>query len=228
MPTLLWDILLGPQYDLRDPANRNKIVGWLRCGRIVGGHLGTPCGTFTRARDHPPGPPPLRSNVHVLGLPDLRPGDQIKVTEGNLYMKFSVQLLLLALTLVVPWTMENPATSRIWLCPQVLHVLRRRNVQLWTCEFCMFGTPWRKSTRFLGVHIRLDVLDGYRCLGAKRGLCRFSGCRHVPLAGQNSKGQWMTKIAEPYPPLLCKKLAQCFSNFWAQQRAEQFYAAVAR
>ena len=148
-PVLLWDVLPGPDYDLRAPQNRHKILGWARCRRVVGGNLGTPCHAFTRARDHPPGPPPLRSNQHVLGLPNLKPGDQMKVTEGNLLMRFSVQLLTLCLLFQIPFTMENPATSRLWLCPQVQQLMRRKNVKCWTgtVEFCMFNTPWPSSAR---------------------------------------------------------------------------------
>ena len=137
-------------------------------------------------------------------------------------MKFSVHLLNLAVTLVIPMTCENPATSRIWLCPQVLQLMRRKAVRLWTTEFCMFGMPWHKSTGFLAVHVDLHVLDSYRCLGAKRGLCKRSGCKHVPLAGQDSQGRWLTKKAEPYPFLLCRKVTQCFMNFFVQQRADDF------
>ena len=66
IPVLLWDITIGDEYDLRNFSNRQKIVGWMRARRIAGGHLGTPCQSFSRARDNPPGPPPLCSNEHVL------------------------------------------------------------------------------------------------------------------------------------------------------------------
>ena len=215
MHVLLWDISLGANYDLRKRSNRTLISGWLRSRRIVGGHLGAPCNSFSRARDHPPGPPPLRSNLHVLGLPGLSPSDQTKVDEGNLFMRFSVHLLGLALQLQVPFTCENPATSRLWLCPPVQHLLRRKYMYSWTVEFCMFGTAWRKSTTFLAVHLSLSPLEPL-------------GCRHTMLRGQNSEGKWLTKIAEPYPWKLCNKLAQCFSNFYVQMRAEQFQAAITR
>ena len=228
IPVLLWDICLGPSYDLRSRRNRTLIIGWLRSKRIAGGHLGTPCNSFTRARDHPPGPPPLRSNLHVLGLPGLSPADQAKVSDSNLFMRFSMQLLVVALQIVVPFTCENPATSRLWLCPQVQYVLRRKCAQTWTAEFCMFGAPWRKPTTFLAVYLSLEPLEPFRCLGAKRGLCKRTSCHHLLLSGTNSKGQWLTKIAEPYPWKLCNKLARCFSNFYAQKRAEQFEAAMAR
>ncbi|CAK0814984.1 unnamed protein product, partial [Prorocentrum cordatum] len=43
----------------------------------------------------PPGPPPLRSDLHVMGLPDLAPRDAEKVRVGNALMKFSASLFML-------------------------------------------------------------------------------------------------------------------------------------
>lgn len=58
---LLWDITLGQEYGLLLPSKQHRIAEWLRCGWIEGFHLGTPCEGCSRARDVPPGPPPLRS-----------------------------------------------------------------------------------------------------------------------------------------------------------------------
>ena len=142
---LLWDISMGSNYDLRKLHNRHKIMGWMRAGRVCGGHLGTPCNSFSRARDNPPGPPPLRSNECVLGLANLSPVDQQKVRDGNALMRFSVCILYLALALCLPWTMENPATSRLWICPSVLRLLRRKHVQLAIVEYiaCLEWTGGR-------------------------------------------------------------------------------------
>ena len=89
-------------------------------------------------------------------------------------------------------------------------------------EFCAFGARWKKSTRFLGIHLSLDGLMQYRCVGAKRGLCRFTGMAHIPLSGQDSQGRWMTKVAEPYPWKLTKVLATAFSNTELCQLAMEF------
>ena len=66
-------------------------------GEVRAGYLGTPYHSFSRARDRPGGPPRLRSDQQPLGLPDLRPRDQLKVTQGNRLMCFSCRVLLLAL-----------------------------------------------------------------------------------------------------------------------------------
>ena len=204
VPVLLWDIHYGPDYDLRALAKRQFHLR---------GHLGTPCNSIA-ARDNPPGPPPLRSNLHVLGLPNLAAHDQKKVNDGNLFMRFSVFILRL-LVLHVPFSMENPWAwaSRLWLCPAVQKLMRNKNTYQQIVEFCMFAMQWRKSTMFLSVWVQFDNLTHFRCIGAKRGCCKRSGKPHQPLAGTNDAGIWWTRIAEPYPLLLCHKIAQKFLQF---------------
>lgn len=85
---LMWDINLGSEYDLQSSAKRRMIGEWINCGWVIGLHLGTPCDSFTRVRNVPPGPPPLRSDACPLGLPGLRPGVQLKVLTGNLWLRF--------------------------------------------------------------------------------------------------------------------------------------------
>ena len=53
---LAWDIT-GPQHDITIASNVGLIIGWITSGWILGIHLGTPCNSFSRARDHGPGPP---------------------------------------------------------------------------------------------------------------------------------------------------------------------------
>ncbi len=222
-PVLLWDITLGPQYDLRARENRWKILGWMRSGLVTMGHLGTPCNTYSRARDRQPGPPPLRSDVHVMGLPGLRAHDAVKVAEGNLFMRFSVQVMLLACAMGLGFTMENPGRSRIWLVPAVKKLLRSKCISFQLFEMCMFGTPWKKTTGIAAAFVNLTPLADYRCLGARRGCCKRTGLAHSPLAGQDAKGQWRTKVAQAYPLTLCKCLAGCYMSLVAERRAEQFF-----
>ena len=220
-PVLLWDITMGEQYDLTKRCNQRRLIGWMEKGYIKAGHLGTPCSSFSRARDRPGGPPPLRSDVCPLGLPGLREADQIKVRIGNCLMYFSCLLLRLALTWHLAFTMENPARSRIWLCPSVRRLLCRRFTSVVDVTFCAFGMPWRKPTKIFGVHLDVTILSSFYCRGAKRGLCLYTGKPHVALMGQTD-GVWRTKIAEPYPQEFCRQLSQCFSNFELSLLAAEF------
>eukprot|EP00959_Pyramimonas_sp_CCMP1952_P394197 8259759-Pyramimonas_sp.AAC.1 len=54
---LAWDIKHGPLFELRDVSRQRLIRGWIQAGLILGVHLGTPCGSWSRARDIQPGPP---------------------------------------------------------------------------------------------------------------------------------------------------------------------------
>lgn len=207
---LLWDINLGDNYDLTKASNRGKIISWIRAGLILGLHLGTPCKSFSRARDVPPGPMPLRSDARPLGLDDLKPHDQVKVFIGNLFMRFSALLLRLARSFNFPATLENPARSRLWLCPPIKSLINKKFTQFAITHYCAWGTQWKKATGFLGIHICLDRLDNARCLCAKRGICGHSGKPHVQLHGRDQFGNWLTKQAQPYPPKLCTALAKCF------------------
>lgn len=221
-PVLLWDIDFGEDYDLTRLQNQRKILEWMRCGYVRSGHLGTPCNSFSRARDQPGGPPPLRSDDRPLGLANLKIHDALKVKVGNQLMRFTARVLRIALELIIPFTLENPARSRLWICPPILAIRRRRHVVHQQVEYCSFGEAWRKSTLFLGIHIDLCPLEPHRCIGSKRGLCKFSGKPHIPLAGRDSSGQWRTKTAEPYPRGLCKVLAVCFGNAEVRRIADSF------
>ena len=217
---LLWDINFGPEYDLTNPSIQQRVMEWIRTGYVVAGHLGTPCGSFSRARDRPGGPPRLRSDDCLLGLERLKPHDAQKVAVGNILMRFTVRVMLLALRMILPFTLENPARSRLWLCPPIRALLRRKHVRVQQVEYCSFGMPWKKSTLFVAVHLVLHTLEPYRCIGAKRGLCKYSGHAHVPLAGQLPDGRWMTHVAEPYPNKLCTVLAGCLRDFYVSRIAD--------
>ena len=70
-----------------------------------------------------------------------------------------------------PYTasMENPARSRIWLCPPLLALRRRRHVSWHVTHYCAWGKAFKKPTAFLAVRLNLHRLDAAVCIGAKRG-----------------------------------------------------------
>ncbi|CAK0822424.1 unnamed protein product, partial [Prorocentrum cordatum] len=204
---LLWDVELGADYDLRLSRNRSLIRGWIRSGIVIGVHLGT-------------------SNSSPMGLDDLSHADADKVRVGNLLMFFSVAVMRDAMILGIPATLENPARSRIWICPAMQRLQTSNKINFTVTDFCMWGAQWRKSTGFLSTGLCMDALAEARCLGAKRGLCKRSGQPHIPIQGKNDKGVFWSKIAEPYPPGLCRALASIYYNAWASSRAELFNKKV--
>ena len=204
------------------PRIQQKIFGWLRAGKVRALHLGMPCTSFARARDCQLGPPPVRSDLLPLGLPDLCREDQLKVQSGNALMRFSGKLLNLCCALLVPGTLENPASSRLWLCKPIAYVLRRRPATSIICDFCQFGTRWRRPAQFAGVHIDLARLSKHRCRPPRCGFCSRTGELHIPLVGRHASGKWMKHIAEPYPRTLASALAQAFLECEVKNRAMNF------
>lgn len=72
--------------------------------------------------------------------------------------------------------------------------------------------PFKKATSFLAINFKLTYLENTLCMGARRGFCAFTGCRHQQLVGQDSNGQWRTKLAQPYPPKMCTAIAKSLYN----------------
>ena len=218
-----WDILFGPQYDLTKVEIRHIVFGWLLADWILGLHLGTPCASFSRARDQPNGPPRLRSDSPPLGLTSLRPCDAIAVSIGNCLMRFSAKCMRICLTRHIPASLENLRMSRLWICPAIRSLLRSRSTSFEYCDFCMFGIPWRKSTGILGCFLDLSGLTRFQCRGCPPGACARSKLRHFVLSGVDSTGQFWTKRAEPYPPRFCTLLSKIYANCFARLTAEGFW-----
>ena len=126
--------------------------------------------------------------LQPLGLPNLKPRDQLKQRD-NLFMRFSAFLLSLACRFCIPATLENPQWSRLWLCPPILAILRLGQVSLVMTTFCAWGSPFRKATSFLSVYVDLWRLQDHKCTSSRRWVCEYSQAKHVPI-------QWWTKIAE--------------------------------
>ena len=184
------------------------MYGLIKSRVFWGIHLGVPCTTFSRARRGRP--PPLRNNSHLYGLANLSLFEQTKVRQANVMMQFSFHVFQLCKRLGIPCTIENPTTSMLWLVPEAVQAISEPQAAFEKCEFCMFGKPWRKSTKFLGINIGLAELSCYRCIHKPAGLCRRTMRPHVVLTGKDPSAphQFRTHTAQAYPRKLCQVLAR--------------------
>ena len=169
-------------------------------------HFGIPCNTWSRARRHDGrGPGPVRDDTTGLyGLEDLTEKDAGKVRDANRILRLVLSLCKLAIELGIPFTIENPATSRLWLTREI-KCLERRGCMISKCSFCQYGMPWRKNTKFLhygvgGLQNHLQICHSFR------GICTLTGKPHTTLQG-SFKGTFLTRLAQPYPTKLCRVLA---------------------
>ena len=215
------DIKLDPLHDLCKKSLQSFILWLIHCDKIAGVWLGTPCTSWSRARRNDGrGPPPLRSNEALWGLPGLSDQDQERVREGNALARFSLRVFDICHRFGIPVGLENPATSRLWLVPQMQRLLDQPNVQLSVTDYCQDGMAWRKRTKVLSTHVDFRSVPRL-CMG-KHGFCSRTHHKHVQLSGTCGKG-FLTRVAQPYPRNFCRRVATCFEQAIYAQRSRPIY-----
>ena len=198
---LLRDICLGPQYDLTKRKNVCCLMRIIGQAAVV--HMGPPCSSFSIARR---GSAP-RSRQYPMGRPDLPPADVERVRIGNLCLLVAVRVVVACCLRGIPVTLENPTSSRMFICPCLVRVVKRFHAVMVHTVFCAYGTPWRKQTTFAVWNCPALSRLETKC-NSKQGICEHSHKPHQILEGSNGHGSNWTKVAEPYPPRLCRKLAR--------------------
>ena len=196
---LVYDIVLDPKQDLLSENVQQFIESLmlLNCFRAL--TAGPVCASFSRAVR-----PPVRSRAAPRGLPELTRNMQRKVEDGNVFSVWLARLVTSALDFPLFIFIENPWLSSLWDQPEWLRLSSRKDCGFFTTDFCTWGTPWRKRTRFLTntelKHVKL--------------LCSCDPpAQHLRLVGYSSKHRkpW-TKVAESYPARLSNALALFLHN----------------
>ena len=145
--------------DLTDPAQQEE-VEQIREG-VDAVHMAPPCGTASEARNilvseedkanGAPEPKPLRSKDKPMGLDGLSHYNQVKVDKANIIYEFCVRTIVWCCTSVpqVPFTLENPSKSLLWLIPAMVKVIKRFGLTLLHTHMCMLGSKRRKESGIL-------------------------------------------------------------------------------
>ena len=182
--------------------------GWIECGRVCIVWLGFPCESWTLARKFDGGPPPLRSYSELWGRSAITSQHDLeKIKIGNALLVFTGKTIKKAVYHRVPGGAENPDSARSWTALDTVAstdgVIRDRST-----DYCPFGTAWRKRTK---VRHWLVNLDGAMIFcKSNKGICDYTGKRHIQLVGKDAAGVYLTFRAQPYPPSWCEKIVQCF------------------
>ena len=87
-------------------------------------HFAPSCGTASRAREKAPGPPPLRSDEHPDGLPNLKPHDKLRVEAANASYVAMVDLARFLVSRGCSISIENPKNSLFWKCTFIVAFLQ--------------------------------------------------------------------------------------------------------
>lgn len=209
-----YDIEYGDGCNLLDKQIVDSLFSFIRkhAKKIALVWMGTPCTSWSRARKHDGGPVPLRDDdAGLMGLCQLKSADQAKVQLGNQFLEVTNSIISLCEELNVFWVVENPFTSRIWLT-EPMRQWRKQGAKFIRSDFCAYGMPWRKSTGFL-FHSGFNTLHSIaKVCNSCLGRCQFTNSRHITLVGQDKRGVWLTRRAQPYPRQLCAAIAAALDS----------------
>ena len=183
------DILYNPDFDLLNPFFLTVVLGLIfeRCVKVL--HLGPPCSSFSMACNRFK-KYAMRSAREPNGFANLPHHRAEKVRLGNALAEVAVRLAEAQEKAGNFWTLEQPASSLMWLFGPVARLIERAGVWIATIDVCMFGAPWRKPTSLAAIFSAIMRLCR-RCVG------RHS---HISLQGKAECGRSWTAIASPYWP----------------------------
>ena len=107
----------------------------------------------------------------------------------------------------IPFVVENPAMSMLWLLPAIVAIAKHSAVTVVYADQCLFGTPWRKRTALLCGSIDPEDLKELACrCRSTGGICQRSNKRHQHFIGSDKHGQSWASRAQTYPSALAKML----------------------
>ena len=201
-----WDIRHGHQCDLTSRKVLRRLKCDVKAGKVLAVMLAPPCSSFSVARDRTK---VIRTRDMPWGIPShlLSHQDWEKIELGNACFRSCFSLIRLLDKFSVPWVLENPHSSKCWYLPFLQRWSCKSHVHTIVADFCQFGTPWKKRTRFLCGNIVRDDLHRLDQHCGGRETCSRTGKPHFLLTGKGPHGQNWTAIAEPYPKRLCDALA---------------------
>jgi len=152
-------------WDLTTETGAKALESLVLDDRVAFVHFALPCGTFSRARERPipkkmlrlgvPEPKPLRSEVQPLGLDSLQGNDADRVAKANKLVTLVARLVLALERQGKLWSIENPRSSLLWWCPDMIK-LKDQTCSHDVCfQACMHGgkrdkwTTWRTNVEQL-------------------------------------------------------------------------------
>ena len=203
---IAFDHIQAPHYkvfhlDLCKAEDQSLLCTLIRTLRPTLVWLAPPCGTASRAKDIPAfdnsGNPiscPLRSNDYPDGLPDLPSHLRNRVLAANHLYGLVSRVIHLCEDLRIPWILENPANSYMWITSPMQSLPTFPSVRF---HNCMYGGSRPKLTQLLFHGLELSSLHV---------LCDDSH-PHLPWRVQGPSGpEFQTAIERAYPKGLCQAI----------------------
>ena len=130
-----------------------------------------------------------------------------KVLEGNALAEVTAKCILVGHQARVYYALENGHRTFLWVYPAIEAALWATAATHTIVDYCAWPlhsldgprSPWQKRTRISGTLPGLEQLGdpSRRCRGQR--ICSFTRKAHVALRGKSPSGEWLTRLAQPYP-----------------------------
>ena len=213
---LTFDFERGEEQNLLDKQLQQRLKLLISAGAFLGVGAAPECASFSRAVT-----PAVRSRDFPLGLKNISVRMAEKVRIGNLHAEFTFGIITLCIALSLPYWLENPDGSFLWLLPQWMASGICSGERAYRFDMCHYKTAWRKRTRII-----TNTL-----LQNKRVLC-CGGHTHQTLRGRSTthRASW-TRVAQAYPRGLCDDLAYAMAaagGLLAVKLRRSFLSGVAK
>ena len=192
------------QVDLLQPSSHALIVELIRTCRIFYVNSAPPCSTSSQAREIPltngSGLKPLRSSDEPDGISGLSMTDKVRVSNANKLYDLTAEVLEVAQTSGVLWSVENPAGSHSWNTSPMMAPLRKLKPHIHFVQFyhCCFGGDRMKLTLLWTNLARLGTLGM---------LCSPKLAHVLKKWGRTQSGSFATSLETAYPLGLCRQWA---------------------
>ena len=193
------DLLAGSALDVSDDATYSTLCRLCASGLVGACCAAPPCSAYSRARLMKSGPPPVRTPSFPLGLPNLSAQQQRELHMSALLHQRTRHLLSLVAARGGLIFLENPASSLLWLDPEVMAWVRAFAPFGASVACCAHGLDYKKAWLFwcnrpsvAALAVACPHLPGY----------------HRPLSAQRSAdGMFLTRATACYPPSLASAIA---------------------
>ena len=130
-------------------THKGRCLGWawLKHPRTKFTWYAPPCGTATRARERPGGPPPLRSDFYPEGFPNLTGRHKVRVEAANAIYAFTALAAAFCDKMGIFFVIENPLRSLMWLLQAMQNLLLFEDVLDIDYHACMHGGLRQKAQK---------------------------------------------------------------------------------
>ena len=175
------EIADDPAFDLRRRETQQLVLRWIRSGTIGFIHLGTPCTIWSRAR-HGVSNSAKNLAKEAVGL----------------------ELALFSCEVIVKYSLENPASSRLFSFEPLIRALRTGDLYHVSFDMCSYGEPFKKETKIVTSCQELQRLEKH-CQHRRHSVW-LKGQIKVKEQGRE-KFRNRTTLAGAYPTSLCESFA---------------------